>query len=137
MAGPNPSESGRFVILWHTVDNMPGRQNHFDFLLEFAGFFVTIELMVLPWQVNSARGRVLPPHRLEYWELEGPISGHRGCVKRITRGYYQLTTRGGGNWDLKLDSADVQALLAIRIETSEEFAQLPPDTEMLICAIRT
>lgn len=137
MAGPNPSESGRFVILWHLVENMPGRQNHYDFLLELAGFFVTIELMALPWEVDSARGRVLAPHRLEYWELEGPISANRGYVKRITRGNYQLTPHGGGNWELKLDSAEVQALLAIRIETSEEFAQLPSDTEMLICSVRT
>jgi hypothetical protein len=135
MAGPNVAESGRFVILWHEVDNMPGRQNHYDFLLESAGFFITIELSALPWEVALVRGKVLSPHRLEYWDLEGPISGNRGCVKRITRGNYQMVPTEQNAWKLTLDSAEVQTVLSIRAEPTVGEAQLVPDTEVRICAI--
>jgi hypothetical protein len=134
MAGPNVAESGRFVILWHEVDNMPGRQNHYDFLLESAGFFITIELSELPWEVALVRGKVLSPHRLEYWDLEGPISGNRGCVRRITRGNYQMVPTEQNAWKLTLDSAEVQTVLAIRAEPTVGEAQLVPDTELRICA---
>lgn len=137
MAGPIASESGRFVILWHEVDNMPGRQNHYDFLLESAGFFITIELLALPWEVSEVRGRVLSPHRLEYWELEGPISGNRGHVKRITRGTYRCASLARGQWELTLESAEVQKVLTIAADTSTEFRQLEPDTEVAIRVIRT
>jgi hypothetical protein len=107
---------------------MPGRQNHYDFLLETAGFFVTIELKVLPWEVSETHGRVLSPHRLAYWELEGPVSGNRGIVKRITRGHYQCVSQAHGCWELRLDSAEVQTVLMLTAETSAAFAQLPSDT---------
>lgn len=107
---------------------MPGRENHYDFLLETAGFFVTIELKALPWEVSETHGRVLSPHRLEYWELEGPVSGNRGNVKRITRGHYQCVSQAHGRWELRLDSAEVQAGLTLTAESSAPFAQLPSDT---------
>ena len=42
----------------------------------------------------------LPPHRLEFLDYEGPVSGDRGSVKRVDRGNYRMldsTTR-----DLKI-----------------------------------
>jgi hypothetical protein len=135
MSGPIASESGRFVILWHEVDNMPGRQNHYDFLLESPGFFITIELSVLPWEVASVRGRVLSPHRLEYWDLEGPISGNRGCVKRVMRGNYRMIPTGQSAWELTLDSAEVQRVLSIRAESPIVQGQFVPETELTIFAV--
>lgn len=135
MTGPNASESGRFVVLWHEVENMPGRQNHYDFLLEVAGFFVTLELGALPWEAVEVHGRVLSPHRLEYWELEGPVSGNRGSVKRITRGHYQCVSQAHGRGELKLDSAEVQTVLTLAAETSAVFAQLPAETVVTLSIV--
>jgi len=111
---------------------MPGRQNHYDFLLEAAGFFITIELSVLPWEVATVRGRVLSPHRLEYWDLEGPISGNRGCVRRVTRGNYRMVPTEQSAWELTLDSAEVQTVLSIRAESPVGQGQLVPATELTI-----
>ena len=132
MAGPNASYSGRFVILWHDVENLSGRQNHYDFLLESAGFFVTLELSDLPWQGTKVEAKVLPPHRLDYWELEGPISGNRGCVTRITRGDYQLIATSKGQWEIPLCSAEIKTVLKINSETSDEFSQWTPETKLSI-----
>lgn len=114
---------------------MPGRQNHYDFLLESAGFFITIELSALPWEIAIVRGKVLSPHRLEYWDLEGPISGNRGCVKRITRGNYQMVPTEQNAWKLTLDSAEVQTVLSIRAEPTVGEAQFVPNTELRIYAV--
>jgi len=75
-----------YVILEHTWNGV-----HWDLMLEVGNALRTWALQSLPtvpgiWH----QARPLADHRLAYLEYEGPISGDRGTVRRIDRGYYRL-----------------------------------------------
>ena len=71
-------------------------------MLEHAGVLLTWELQTLPgpWaealgETGSGAGeaveaRRLPDHRVAYLEIEGPVSGGRGSVRRCDRGELEL-----------------------------------------------
>ena len=73
----------RFVLLEHVRDGV-----HWDFMLERDGTLAT-------WAIESKIvsnvdliATKLPDHRIAYLDYEGPISGHRGTVKRVASGSY-------------------------------------------------
>lgn len=43
-----------------------------------------------PQSGTAIAAELLPPHRMEYLEYEGPVSGDRGEVERWDRGDYEL-----------------------------------------------
>jgi hypothetical protein len=78
----------RFVILHHVLPPDSGRADHFDLMLErdADGPLLTWELPELPQFHSEYAARQLPPHRREYLDYEGPVSGDRGHVTRKARG---------------------------------------------------
>jgi len=123
-------ESARFVILHHTVDQLSGRTDHYDFMLESGISFLTMEILELPTKGKSISARLLPNHRLEYWDIEGPISGNRGSVKRISRGLYQTLELSPQHWTIALASPELSARLRLAFpEASLANQPLRPQSE--------
>ncbi len=74
----------RFVILHHEIDG----GEHWDLMLERGEVLVTWQLLRDP---SAARCLPIPArrigeHRKAYLEYQGPISGHRGHVRRVDAG---------------------------------------------------
>ena len=79
----NPT--GRFVILIHDHPHL-----HWDFMLETSGVLKTWRLAEEPRTGATTAATVLPDHRIEYLEYEGPVSHNRGTVTRFDAGTYQM-----------------------------------------------
>jgi hypothetical protein len=78
----------RFVILRHQVNG----GEHFDLMLEpdDGGPLRTFQLARWPLAAGeTCAAPELPPHRRDYLDYEGPVSGNRGHVTRITAGTWQ------------------------------------------------
>jgi len=75
---------GRFVVLQHDWNGV-----HWDFMLEAGAGLRTwaVDAPIVPGVPLAAR--LLPDHRLIYLTFEGPISGDRGCVRRVAEGVFQ------------------------------------------------
>jgi hypothetical protein len=79
----------RFVILRHEMPAGSSRASHWDLMFERGSALRT-------WAVESdpgtgpQRALLLPDHRLDYLEYEGPVSGERGTVTRWDRGEYAV-----------------------------------------------
>ncbi len=74
----------QFVLLEHCW-----RGVHYDLMLERGDALAT-------WAIDEqiVRDRILPArrlgaHRVAYLDYEGPISGDRGVVRRLDRGFYE------------------------------------------------
>ncbi len=96
-----------FVILHHTRMGSLTRTDHWDWLLDWPGRALAVAspgdnpvgpdsclgLMSFALRDLPAEGRRdelllrLPPHRPDYLEYEGPISGDRGSVRRVASGH--------------------------------------------------
>jgi hypothetical protein len=61
----------------------------------------------------------LPDHRTRYLTYEGPISGDRGCVSRITSGSIRAWIEVDGGWELELewDRRNASERQRLRIES--------------------
>jgi hypothetical protein len=99
----------RFVLLYHDCPQRYERTSHWDFMLEEGGALRTWALAALPrawraaWEAtvplfagcaavaegDAVAAERLGDHRLAYLELEGPVSGGRGEVRRIDGGIYE------------------------------------------------
>jgi len=78
-----------YVILEHSVNG----EKHFDLMLEVPGQekLRTLQLQArLDKTGDTCEFKELEPHRRDYLEYEGEVSGNRGTVKRIERGSYEL-----------------------------------------------
>jgi hypothetical protein len=112
----------RFVLLYHDCPPNYERASHWDFMLESCGALRTWVLEQLPhdWrivhartcasypnclspsQLNDVSAIRLSDHRLDYLELEGPLSGNRGTVTRVAAGMYRSEHEAPDNWRLAL-----------------------------------
>ncbi|QEG34902.1 DNA polymerase ligase N-terminal domain-containing protein [Bythopirellula goksoeyrii] len=91
----------RYALLRHECPS-EYKPSHWDLMLEVGGVLATWELRELPaaWanalHLNvieaGAPGNVtrLPDHRLDYLDYEGPVTGGRGSVSRISGGSFQI-----------------------------------------------
>lgn len=86
-------DEGRFVILEHRVPPGSSRTDHWDVMLETASGLLTWASP--PFAIDGSSWNVdeLPLHRAIYLDYEGPISGNRGCVRRLDRGKFRILDR--------------------------------------------
>lgn len=73
----------RFVLLEHDHPQL-----HWDFMLEADAALLTWRLDRVPSDAGDYAVLRLPDHRLKYLDYEGPVSGNRGCVKRVDAGIF-------------------------------------------------
>ncbi len=112
----------RFVLLYHDCPPHYERSSHWDLMLESGGVLRTWALAHLPYAWESWRQQTAqshpecPPavtadcvaaerladHRLDYLDLEGPLSGDRGQVCRVDRGTYERNVDSPGRWQVAL-----------------------------------
>lgn len=76
----------RFAILRHDHPFL-----HWDLLLEAGPVATTWRLLRPPLDRELIAAELLPDHRLLYLEYEGPVSGNRGCVRRVAGGQFRET----------------------------------------------
>jgi hypothetical protein len=76
----------RFAILRHDHPSL-----HWDLLLEAGLVATTWRLLRPPLDRELLAAELLPDHRLLYLEYEGPVSGNRGCVRRVAGGQFRET----------------------------------------------
>ena len=85
----------RFAVLRHT--GYPGRENHYDILLEVApGRDPDEPVMVKLESAGPLNRRELQVVyqgliRRRYLQYEGPMTGNRGRVRRVDQGVYRLS----------------------------------------------
>ncbi|MCL2745305.1 MAG: hypothetical protein FWE67_15795 [Planctomycetaceae bacterium] len=86
----------QFVILEHQTEN----GTHWDLMFEEEPDAPLTTFSFPPQKIDEAgslssfrsEARNLPPHRNEYLNYEGEISGKRGNVKRIAAGVFEKTS---------------------------------------------
>ena len=88
----------RFVVLRHESP----RGLHWDFMFETGPVLATWALARPPDSTEAMVAEVLPDHRLEYLDYEGPISGGRGSVTRWDRGTCAVERRSDAELVLSL-----------------------------------
>jgi hypothetical protein len=78
----------RFVLLYHDCPLGVPRASHWDLMLEEKGVLRTWVLAEgqAAWSQNAIPVEEIQPHRLDYLEIEGPLSEERGTITRIDRG---------------------------------------------------
>jgi hypothetical protein len=124
----------RFVLLYHDCPPHYERPSHWDLMLEAGGALRTWALRELPrdWLAAYRRTAELDPncpplaaestvaaeplgdHRLAYLELEGPLSGDRGAVKRIDAGALATHAESRDCWNLSLTGDLVRGEICLR-----------------------
>jgi hypothetical protein len=88
----------QFVILRHDAP----RGLHWDFMLQSGGSLRTWALAEEPQPGRAIAAESLADHRIEYLEIEGPVSGGRGSVTRWDRGTYELLCESSDVLELNL-----------------------------------
>ena len=141
----------RFVLLYHDCPPHYERPSHWDLMLQAGEALRTWALPRLPhaWAVfqqrtassypdcppvacaDSVGAERLADHRLDYLDLEGPLSGDRGTVRRIDCGTYasqsdspacRQLTLASGNWKGRItlqQSAGDENQWTLAVDTSE------------------
>ena len=77
----------RFCILLHDHPFW-----HWDFLLESRDCALCWRLLREPVRDEPIAAEELPPHRLFWFDYEGPVSNNRGIVARIASRTYQVVS---------------------------------------------
>lgn len=83
-------ELRRFVLLYHQLPEHAARNDHWDLMLEANDDLHTWALETCPKPDTTVIGMRIANHRKAYLQREGPISGDRGSVKRVSTGTYVL-----------------------------------------------
>ena len=122
----------RFVLLRHETPPGHPRPSHWDLMLEHGGVLLTWELQTLPGPWAEALGEGgsgagdaveahrLADHRLAYLEIEGPISGGRGTVRRCDRGLIEMEL-GKGSIIATLDGDRLWGQIELREEADSRW----------------
>jgi hypothetical protein len=119
----------RFVLLYHDCPASYVRASHWDLMLEADGVLRTWALENLPrgwgeaWartaefnsecpaisEENVVSAERLDDHRIEYLQLEGPLGGDRGTVRRIDQGMYEIVREESEGCRVQLVGAVVRS----------------------------
>lgn len=79
----------RYVLLRHECPPDYRDGPHWDFMLEQGGALLTWSLVSLPSaECATVEATRLDDHRTAYLEYEGPLTGERGSVTRVTSGEF-------------------------------------------------
>ena len=117
----------RFVLLFHECPASADVASHWDLMLEHEGALLTWRFETLPdaWQsvtpVNESAklgplaAQPLAPHRIEYLDYEGPISGDRGHVSRWDRGDYTVLNQSTRSLEVRLAGERVCGIITLPI----------------------
>ena len=107
----------RFVVLRHAGVPEP----HFDLLLEFEPDRPVRTWRSPVWPITG-RTRLTPlaPHRSDYLDYEGPVSGGRGHVQRVARGTFSFKTPDPQTWEVAVTGAGGQEGLLLRTWTDTQ-----------------
>ncbi|HEX4149876.1 MAG TPA: DNA polymerase ligase N-terminal domain-containing protein, partial [Pirellulales bacterium] len=79
----------RFVVLEHCLPPGHARDLHWDLMLEAPGGLRTWALSAAPASGAQIAAEQLPPHRIEFLDYQGPVSGGRGSVQRWDQGSFR------------------------------------------------
>lgn len=112
----------RTVVLRH---DLPDGSHHYDWLIEPMGSAAAAaddDAMADPdrreliaWRLphppdgaaeSSMKADRLPPHRRRYLDYEGPISGGRGSVRRVSSGEAEVLTDSADRFEARGRMAD-------------------------------
>jgi hypothetical protein len=94
-----------YVVLHHKGIPEP----HYDLMFETSPGSELATWRTSDWPLHhgSALAR-LADHRRAYLDYEGPVSGNRGTVKRITTGTYLLATNRDGLFEATLSDTGTE-----------------------------
>jgi hypothetical protein len=129
----------RFVLLYHDCPPHYERPSHWDFMLEVGAVLRTWALSQLPRDWRNARARTaerfatcpalaednrvaavqLGDHRIDYLEIEGPLSRGRGAVTRVAEGRYRGESETADGWQLELVGDDLSGKLQLARPSSD------------------
>lgn len=109
-----PESRRQFVLLRHDLP----QHLHWDFMIEAGQALATWRLEADPGQLATP-GAVLSAerladHRLAYMDYEGPISGGRGSVTRIDRGYCEILDLTDRLWTVRLAGSILTGTFQLR-----------------------
>ncbi len=108
--------TARFVILTHDHPEL-----HWDFMLECGEKLRTWRLIEEPDSGGTTLATLLPDHRIEYLDYEGPVSGNRGTVTRWDTGRFEWIVEKADQTEISLlgDRLDGVARLTRDMESDE------------------
>lgn len=109
----------RYSVLLHEVPPDSGRKDHFDLLLENGEVLTTWELSSWPPASSQPVSR-LADHRLDYLEFEGPLTGNRGSVRRVSDGVYKVLSKSERQWLIELCGKDFAGNLQFRLSDNSQ-----------------
>ena len=128
-----------FVLLYHECPPDYERDSHWDLMLEVGETLRTWAVAQLPasWPeavhrtralhpgcaptatINEVEAEQLGPHRRDYLEYEGQVSGGRGHVVRIDGGTYSTKSESPECWALAIAGQILSGTVELR-QTSGE-----------------
>jgi hypothetical protein len=128
----------RFVVLHHETPPGYERAAHYDLMLEWPAteapaarlppsgpgaasvpaVLRTWALATLPTPEGTLQAELLPDHRLEYLEYEGPVRGGRGTVTRYDAGTYELLHQSEGALRVRLRGAQLRGILLLESQAA-------------------
>lgn len=88
----------RFVVLHHLMPSGSRRASHWDIMVEGEGHLITWAIEGEPYSSFSQEAIMLPKHRLEYLDYQGPVSNGRGSVKRWDSGFARIVSQENDRW---------------------------------------
>jgi hypothetical protein len=95
----------RYVVLRHEGIAQP----HFDLMFETAPDSPLATWRADRWPIHHGSALTkLPDHRRAYLEYEGPLSGDRGQVSRVTAGTFLLANNNTGLFAGEFSDTGVQ-----------------------------
>ena len=110
----------RFVLLYHECPSNVPRPSHWDFMLEQDCALRTWVLSELPlaWRTagesDCVSAEEIQPHRLDYLDLEGPLTGGRGRVSRIERGTFEVIESSEVHLRVRLSGRRISGMAELR-----------------------
>jgi hypothetical protein len=93
----------RFVILTHDWPFL-----HWDFLLEQGDVLRSWRLLEEPGPGKRVPTQPIPPHRLAWLELTGPVSNNRGYVTQWDKGSYEVLSESGDQLTIRLNGRKIK-----------------------------
>jgi hypothetical protein len=103
----------RYVVLYHEMPGANDRESHWDLMFEVGDVLATFALGRPPGESAEQIAEVLPDHRREYLDYEGPISGGRGSVSRWDEGIYEAIRHTDDTWEIRMTGARIAGIAVI------------------------